>query len=96
MEYTKGELSTGYNNLIREFVETYWKPSLDKFQLATILELFLKRTSAPDLYEACKTMANFLYGYSESEERVSTQYYPKFKELYRKGYKALAKAEGKE
>lgn len=85
MEYTKGELSTGYNNLILDIAETYWKPNLDKFQLATILGLFLRRTAAPSLYEACKQALRTF----EAHRIKPTD--PRYILIE----KALAKAEGK-
>lgn len=49
--------------------------------------------NAYDLYLACKAMADFLYAYSESNERVSSEWYPKFKEKYSQGFQAIAKVE---
>jgi len=46
------------------------------------------------LCNVCRDMAHFLYGYSESSQRVPAEWYPKFKELYQRGYKVLAEAEG--
>ena len=51
--------------------------------------------AASELLDACKKMANFLYGYSESEKRVPSKDYPKFKEIYTQGFNAIDKAEGR-
>lgn len=52
-----------------------------------------KHRAAPELLEALKDVASFLYGYSGNSENVSAKWYVRFKKLYTKAFAIIAKAE---
>ncbi len=90
-EKKQGELSTGYHNLIESFAESYWHEGITKPQLNIILELFLHRVAAPDMYEALRQL---VVDYSALCRRSPNN--TLLKARLDMAQKALAKAEGKE